>query len=127
MTAGSGYQAHSKCHRCGHTWEVEVAQRTIRQTRCERCYTERADGKNSLKAVHPELVAEWSVEANKPLRPERIKATYDKAVVWNCRDDPTHPTYKMSPVTRAKKPVGCPICRKKKPRTAAAREEAAAT
>jgi hypothetical protein len=72
-------------------------------------------GPNSLKAVHPELIAEWNVKANKPLRPERIKATYDKAVVWNCRDDPSFPTYKMSPVTRAKRAVGCSICRKKKP------------
>jgi hypothetical protein len=115
IEAGSGYEAHWKCHKCGHTWEVEVSQRTMRQTRCRRCYTERADGRNSLAAVHPDLIPEWDDEANKPLRPTRIKATYDKAVFWKCRDDPTHPSYKMSVATRRKKPVGCPICRQRKP------------
>lgn len=44
------------------------------------------------------------------------QATYtDRTVSWICPDDPTHPTYTMFPVTRVKKPVGCPICRKKKP------------
>lgn len=113
VPAGSGYEAHWKCYRCEHQWVAPVAQRTCRQTRCQRCYTERADGKNSLAAVHPELVVEWDAEANVPLRPERIKATYDKAVSWRCRDDSTHPAYRMSPATRAKMPVGCPICRKR--------------
>ena len=36
-------------------------------------------GKNSLAALHPHLVREWDATANAPLRPDRIKATYDKA------------------------------------------------
>ena len=47
VRAGTDYRAHWKCHRCAHTWVAPVGQRTIRQTRCERCSTERADGKNS--------------------------------------------------------------------------------
>jgi hypothetical protein len=61
-------------------------------------------------------VGEWDAVANAPLRPDRIKATYDKAVTWRCRDDASHPTYKMSPSTRAKRPTGCPICRQKRTR-----------
>jgi hypothetical protein len=38
-----------------------------------------------------------------------MKATYDMAVGWICRDDASHPPYKMSPSTRAKRPTGCPI------------------
>jgi hypothetical protein len=90
-----------------------VAQRTVRQTRCQRCSTERADGLNALASVRPDLVREWDTEANVPLRPDKIKATYDKAVRWICPDDPEHPGYKMSPFTRAKLPVGCPLCRRK--------------
>lgn len=112
VTAGSGYMAHWKCHGCGHAWVAPVGQRTCRQTRCQRCSTERADGRNSLAAVYPELLAEWDAEVNRPLRADRIKATYAKAVRWRCANDPTHPTYRMAPVTRAKKAVGCPICRK---------------
>jgi len=113
VKAGSGYKAKWKCHRCGHTWEAPVAQRTVRQTRCQRCSTERADGLNALASVRPDLVREWDATANAPLRPDRIKATYDKAVRWICPDDPEHPGYKMSPFTRAKLPVGCPLCRRK--------------
>jgi hypothetical protein len=113
VRAGTDYRAHWTCHRCGHTWVAPVAQRTIRQTRCERCSTERADGKNSLAAVHPTLVREWDTAANVPLRPDRIKATYDKAVSWICPDDPEHQPYRMSPFTRAKQTVGCSLCRRK--------------
>ncbi len=111
VAAGSGYLAAWRCHRCGYRWRAEVNQRTKRLTRCQRCHTERADGRNSLAAVRPELVAEWDAEVNRPLRPERIKATYDKAVVWRCLTDPAHPPYRMSPVTRARRTIGCPLHR----------------
>jgi hypothetical protein len=111
VAAGSNYLAAWRCHRCGHRWRAEVNQRTKRLTRCQRCHTERADGRNSLAAVRPELVAEWDAEANRPLRPERIKATYDKAVVWRCLTDPAHPPYRMSPATRARRTIGCPLHR----------------
>ena len=125
LSAGSNQVAHWRCHRCGHRWRAQVGQRTKRLTRCQRCHTERADGRNSLAAVHPALVAEWDVEANRPLRPERIKATYDKAVVWRCRDDPAHPPYRMSPATRTGRAVGCPLHRAMA-RTAAPRARRAA-
>lgn len=112
VAAGSNYLAAWRCHRCGHRWRAEVNQRTKRLTRCQRCHTERADGRNALAAVRPELVAEWDAEANRPLRPERIKATYDKAVVWRCLTDPAHPPYRMSPATRARRTIGCPLHRK---------------
>lgn len=111
VAAGSNYLAAWRCHRCGHRWRAEVNQRTKRLTRCQRCHTERADERNSLAAVRPKLVAEWDAEANRPLRPERIKATYDKAVVWRCLTDPAHPPYRMSPATRARRTIGCPVHR----------------
>lgn len=112
VRAGSSYLAHWRCHRCGHTWTAPVVQRTGRQTRCQRCVTERADGLNSLAAIHPGLLPEWDAAANAPLRPDRIRATYDKTVSWQC-SDPEHPPYRMSPVTRAKQAIGCPLCRRR--------------
>lgn len=111
ISAGSAYEAHWQCHRCGHSWVAPVERRTKRLTRCARCHTERADGRNSFAAVHPDLVAEWDRAANAPLRPERIKATYDRTVVWRCLADPTHPPYRMSPRTRGTTEIGCPIHR----------------
>ncbi len=113
IKAGSDYEAHWRCHRCAYEWVAPVSRRTMRQTRCERCSTERADGKNSLAALHPMLVREWDVERNGALRPDRIKVTYDKAVGWICPDDPEHPPYRMSPFTRAKRPIGCSRCRRR--------------
>ena len=51
----------------------------------------------SLAAFHPHLVREWDAAANSPLRPDRMKATYDMAVGWICRDDASHPPCKMHP------------------------------
>jgi hypothetical protein len=75
LTSGSGYKARWKCHRCGHTWEAPAAHRTVRQTRCQRCSTEHADGLNALASVRLDI--------------------------------------RMSPFTRAKLPVGGPLCRRK--------------
>jgi hypothetical protein len=112
VKAGSGYDAHWKCHRCGHTWKAEVSQRTKRLTRCERCSTERADGLNALATVRHDLLSEWDAVANGPLRPSKIKITYDKAVGWHCAD-PDHPAYRMSPWARSKITFGCRCCRQR--------------
>jgi hypothetical protein len=113
IKAGADYDAHWKCQRCAYEWVAPVSRRTIRQTRCERCSTERADGQNSLAAMHPTLVREWDFARNGALRPDRIKVTYDKAVGWICAEDPEHPPYRMSPFTRAKRPIGCSLCRRR--------------
>lgn len=112
FSAGSSVRANWKCHRCGHTWEAEIAQRTKRLTRCQRCSTERADGLNALAVVRPDLLAEWDASANAPLRPARIKVTYDKAVTWRCAN-PKHPPYRMSPWARSKVLIGCRFCRQR--------------
>lgn len=117
IRAGSSVVAAWRCARCDHQWRAPIDQRTKRLTRCQRCRTERADGRNSLAGVRPELLAEWDTEANRPLRPERIKATYDRAVIWRCPDDPAHPPYRMSPATRTRRSVGCPLHRKMRERT----------
>ena len=124
LSAGSGLRAHWTCHRCGHTWEAEVAQRTKRLTRCQRCSTERADGLTALAVVRPDLLPEWDAAANGALRPARIKITYDKAVTWHCAD-PKHPLYRMSPWARSKVTVGCRFCRQRAKKTA--ENEAAAS
>jgi hypothetical protein len=62
-----------------------VAQRAVRQTRYQRCSTERADGLNALASVRPDLAREWDRAANAPVRPDRIKATYDKAAAGPAR------------------------------------------
>ena len=69
-----------------------------------------------LEADFPLIARDWNAG---PLRPDRIKATYAKAVGWICADDPEHPPYRMSPLTRGKRPVGCSLCRRRATTTAA--------
>jgi len=111
LTAGSGYAAHWRCHRCAHRWVATVVSRTGLQARCPRCATGRADETSSLAALHPELLAEWHPSANGDLRPERIRATSERRVVWLCRDDPAHAPYRLSPLARTRRAVTCPQCR----------------
>ena len=67
---------------------------------------------NALAVVRPDLLAEWDASANAPLRPARIKVTYDKAVTWRCAD-PKHPPYRMSPWARSRIQIGCRFCRRR--------------
>ncbi len=112
VTAGCDKLVRWKCHRCGHEWSAEVGQRTKRRTRCSACSTAWATGTNSLAAQRPDLAAEWDEAANLPRTPERLKVTSEIVVTWRCpRFSADHPTYRMSPRARAKKPIGCSICR----------------
>jgi hypothetical protein len=117
--AGSDYEAHWKCHRCGHEWVCagvaanvppDALRAMLHRTRRRQELAGRASSRAAVGVGHV---------ANAPLRPDRIEATYDRTVSWLCRDDPTHPAYRMSPGTRVAMPVGCPICRKKRDRAGA--------
>jgi hypothetical protein len=113
LTAGCDTLVQWKCHRCGHEWPAEVGQRTKRRTRCSVCSTAWATSTDSLAAQRPDLAVEWDEAANLPRTPERLKVTSQVVVVWRCPKFPAdHPTYRMSPRARAKKGIGCSICRK---------------
>jgi hypothetical protein len=114
ITGGNAYEARWKCHRCGHEWKAEVAQRTKRRTRCQPCSTYRTTVPESVAGVRPDLIPEWDDKANLPRTAYTIKATYSKTVAWNCAD-PRHGTYRASPKTRIKVPrdkPACPDCKK---------------
>lgn len=110
VRAGSAYRAHWRCSRCSHRWAAEVVDRTSGQRRCPRCAAGRADETTSLAACHPELLAEWHPSANGSLRPEAVRADRVRGVIWRCPADPAHPPYRMAPLTRARRAIGCPIC-----------------
>ncbi len=118
IRAGTDRVVHWRCA-AGHTWRAPVSQRTIRQTRCGDCFTERADTTNSVATLWLELLEEWDADANRPLTPERTKITYARAVWWRCLKNLDHPRYKMTPRTRGGRDVGCGTCRRE------ARERAA--
>lgn len=99
----------------GHTWDARVSDRIIRLLRCQRCVTNRGDESKSLAAIHPHLLAAWDDEANRPLDPRTIRATYSKVVQWQCLEGLGHPRYGASISKRRKDDVPCPLCRKMRP------------
>lgn len=64
IPAGSGHPVWWKCHRCGHEWKVEVAQRTKRRIRCRPCSTKRTTLADSVAGVRPDLIPEWDDKGN---------------------------------------------------------------
>lgn len=64
----------------------------------------------SIAARRPDLVPEWDDHGNGDLRPDALKSSYGLRVSWRCLADPTHPPYRMAPVTRLRKFVACPSC-----------------
>ena len=97
----------------GHRWQANLGMRTMRQTGCRECNRPWATATSSFAAVHPTLLPEWDTEQNLPRVPERTLATSRKTAWWICRDRPgVHAPYKMSPLARGKREIGCPICRR---------------
>lgn len=114
IPGGSAHLALWNCHRCGHEWKAEVAQRTKRRIRCQPCSTNRTSLADSVAGVRPDLIPEWDDKGNLPRTPYSIKATYSTTVAWKC-PDPRHAVYRASPRARTKIPPdkpGCPDCRK---------------
>ncbi len=126
LAAGSDYRAHWRCHRCDHRWVAPVLGRTSRQTRCPHCATGRATAATSFAALHPELVAELDPNANGDLRPDALRATSRRRVVWRCPAQADHPPYRMSLGARARVLVGCPVCRGQRPSRGEQRADSAA-
>ena len=61
---------------------------------------------NSLSAVHPELVSEWS-EKNAPLQPNQVTAFANRKVWWKCKKC----GYEWKSVINARvKGTVCPVC-----------------
>jgi hypothetical protein len=113
LAAGTDYQAKWICNVCGHRWSAPVSRRTIRGTRCRNCTRSWSSPDTSLAALYPDLVSiEWARDANLPKRPEAIGPNDNRTAIWHCPDFPgVHPDYPMSPRTRVKRDLGCPICR----------------
>ena len=80
----SGYKVLWRCGQ-GHVWEASVTSR-VNGSGCPYCSGRSAiPGVNDLKAVRPDLAAEWNFEKNKPLLPTEVKLQSNKKVWWVCK------------------------------------------
>lgn len=94
--------------RCGkgHEWQASVYIRTS-GSGCPICSGKRiVQGENDLATVCPDLVREWDVEKNAPLKPERISAYSHKMVWWRCEKGHSW----RSVIKSRTYGTGCPVC-----------------
>ncbi|MBR2562204.1 MAG: hypothetical protein IKE31_08665 [Eubacterium sp.] len=99
--------------KCGHEWQTQVSNRA-RGNGCPICSKEPVvPGTNDLKALMPELAAQWS-EKNEGLKPEKVRLSYPKPVWWTC--PVCGNDYSCQIQTRQAKYKQCPYCSGKKVR-----------
>ncbi len=90
---------------CGHEWQASAKARSAGE-RCPICANARIiPGINDLKAMYPDLAAEWS-EKNAPLEPTQVGPGTHKKVMWLGRCGHEWASSVRSRVAGA----GCPYC-----------------
>lgn len=90
-----------------HEWKARIANR-VHGRGCPMCAGRVVTSRTSLRAVRPELAAEWHPEKNGSLTPENVTSGSNKIVWWRCATDPTH-EWKAQISGRASG-HGCPVC-----------------
>ena len=90
-----------------HQWQATIKDRTA-GTGCPECARRgKKPYEDDLATTHPHLVPQWHPTKNGALTPSYVTANSVKHVWWIC--DLGH-EWKATPVTRAVRGEGCPVC-----------------
>lgn len=115
VTPGSNKKVWWKGKDCGHSWQAQVANRTINGSGCLICKGKQAlKGFNDLESQYPEIAAEWDYEKNE-LRPDEIAAKSSKKVWWKCSDERCNCSWQAKVFSRTGENSGCPACKDELP------------
>jgi rubrerythrin len=81
---GSHYRARWKCKDCSHIWRTQISKRAVLNRRCLSCTGQQAhsSGRDSVKALHPELIKEWNDEKD----PSKYLPGSKTKIIWKCSD-----------------------------------------
>lgn len=94
--------------KCGHEYQMSVADRTLQNCECPYCAGKRVLlGFNDLQTVHPELIDEWDFEKNVIL-PSELTSSSDKRIWWKCKK--CGYSWQCKADTRTRHGTGCPKC-----------------
>lgn len=111
ISFGSNKKVWWICNR-GHRYQANINNRTCKKTGCPYCSNKKIlTGYNDLATTHPHLLQEWDFKKNS-IQPTEILSGSEKKVWWKCCY--CGKEYESSPEQRAKKPLGCISCRRKK-------------
>jgi superfamily II DNA or RNA helicase len=92
-----------------HEWQAKIQNRTLGDG-CPMCGRYVATSLTSLRAMHPDLAAEWHPEKNGLLTPDDVLPGSGKIVWWRCRVNPAH-EWQVKIQHRAGARSGCPYCK----------------
>lgn len=103
----SSRYAYWRCKN-GHSWKCAIANRSSYNHECPYCNGQRAiKGENDLATVSPEIAAEWDMEKNAPLTPDKVMAGSAKKVWWKCVQG-----HSWKAMVYSRKNSQCPYCNK---------------
>ena len=106
VMAGSGKRYWWSCDQ-GHDFLMAVFRRR-QGSECNICAGKVvAAGVNDLASTNPQLLGEWNLERNLPLRPTDVTISSNKKVWWTCAKNKLH-IWQSSPNNRKRN--GCPVC-----------------
>ena len=106
LTVYSGKTVWWKCLN-GHSWKARVYSRS-KGSGCPYCAGLKVcSGFNDLASKYPELVSEWDIEKNAPLKPEDVACMTHRHVWWL---DAFGHSWKASIAERTAHRTGCPYC-----------------
>ena len=115
LPAGSNKKVWWKCDVAeDHSWEVNIAKRTVEGTGCPFCAGKRPSITNRLDIKNPKVSDEFDLDANGGLKPSDFVEKSAKKVWWVCKENSKH-KWKAAIENRtyAKRPSGCPYCANK--------------
>lgn len=111
VVPGSGRKAWWRCDADpAHEWEGVIHRRAA-GVGCPSCGGRVATPRTSLRAMNPEIAAEWHPHRNGRLAPEAVVPGSARKVWWSCKDNPTH-EWQMVVYARTRNGSGCPACNK---------------
>lgn len=91
----------------GHSWKATTANR-VHGNGCPYCSGKSVlKGFNDLETKRPDLIQEWDIRKNFPLKPDMVSAGSNRSVWWICR---LGHSFKSMVSARAGKNTGCPYC-----------------
>jgi len=91
-----------------HVWEATIGLRTSGRG-CPFCSGQKIGKDNNLRALFPEVAAEWHPTKNGKLTSAEVTPGSQRRRWWICPEAPDH-VWQATPANRTGRNSGCPAC-----------------
>ncbi len=90
-----------------HSYKASISFRISRDSGCAVCHGKQISYDTSLEFLRPDLAKEW--HDSNTIKPSEVSLGSEIRVKWKC-NNPDHPIYETSVISRAKSKFGCKYC-----------------